>query len=458
MKNEFMNCIKNTILRNGLLSPKDFVLAAVSGGADSVCLLHVLCALKDEWNLTLSVAHLNHMLRGSEADRDEEFVRSLCARLNIPFYCERVDVAHMANCNKMTCEEAGRKARYDFFLRLKTKYSIDKIATAHNKNDNAETVCMRFLRGTGIDGLAGIPIKNNFSVIRPLLNTSRQDIETYLKENGISFITDSSNLSDDYLRNRIRHHFLPDVIRNYNKNFVETLSENILLYREASHFFKKQADSAFLKLANRQSYGIYFDLPSLLQEDSYVVKCLIRTAISEQTKVEASCKTVRLIYENVVLGNCTSLSVNALLTVYKLYDRLYFVTANAKMQFYYESKGLEKIIISETGKKLIFSEGSGDFAYEKNVIYIKKSMCKDICFTVRNRLPGDSISLGFGHKTIKKLLIDEKVPSFLRDEIPILLLGDEIVWVCGIRDNPAYRAVPGDAYIKISYLKEKNHE
>ena len=354
MKKEFIERIKKTILQNALITPGDSVLVAVSGGADSVCLLDVLHALKEEFSLSLFAAHLNHMLRGKEADRDEAFVRGLCAQYGIPFHSERVDVSHMAKTNKMTCEEAGRKARYDFFLRLKTKYKINKIATAHNKNDNVETVCMRFLRGTGIDGLAGIPIINDLNVIRPLLHASRQEIEAYLEERGISYITDSSNLSDDYMRNQIRHHLLPDILEHYNENFIETLSNNILLYSDAGRLLSKQVEIAFEKLAAKHHYGFRFNLSDLLKNDVYIIKSLIKKSIVELINKDATGKTVQLIYENVVLGDGTSFTVNPFLTIYKKYNQLYFVTKKSMPEFSYVNDGSGEILILETGDKIKF--------------------------------------------------------------------------------------------------------
>ncbi len=459
MKNEFIQSIKNTILKNNLLSYGDSVLVAVSGGADSVCLLDVLNEIKDEYALSLLVAHVNHMLRAEEAMRDAEFVRAICEQYNIPFYYKKVDVANIAKCNKISCEEAGRIARYDFFLHLKATFAIDKIATAHNKNDNIETVCMRFLRGTGIDGLSGIPIANNQEIIRPLLHTSRKEIEEYIAQKQLKHITDSSNLTDDYTRNRIRHSFVPNIIENFNNNFMDTLHENILSFRETSQYLKNQVDAVYQKLAHKQNFGISFDLNRLLLEDVYIIKAIVKKAIYMCTKKEITSKVLRLLYENVITGNACSFAISPTLNVYKKYNNLYFVSQTQNSAFLYSSKQPRDVKIEETGDTICFSKDTGPVSFrDKRVIYIKQSLCKGKTFTIRNRQKFDRIYLGNGHKYLKNLMIDEKVPRFLRDSVPLLLLDEEIVWVCGIRDNPAYRAKENEAYIKITYSKEKENE
>ncbi len=459
MKNEFIQSIKNTISKNNLLSYGDSVLVAVSGGADSVCLLDVLNEIKNEYALSLYVAHVNHMLRAEEATRDAEFVREICKQYDIPFYYREIDVANIAMCNKISCEEAGRVARYDFFLHLKATLSINKIATAHNKNDNIETVCMRFLRGTGIDGLGGIPIANNQEIIRPLLHTSRKEIEEYIAYKQLKHITDSSNLTDDYTRNRIRHSFVPIIVENYNNNFMDTLHENILFFRETSQYLKNQVEAIYQNLAHNQNFGVSFDLNQLLQEDIYIIKALIKKAVFLCTKKELTSKVLRLLYENVVTGNACSFVVSPTLNVYKKYNNLYFVSQSPDSAFLYSSKQLMDVKIEETGDVIRFSKGTGPVSFrDKHVIYIKQSLCEGKTFTIKNRQKSDRIYVGNGHKSIKDLMIDEKVPCFLRDSVPILLLDEEIVWVCGIRDNPMYRAKENEAYIKITYTKEKENE
>ena len=184
--------VSATIFEKKMINKGDRILAAVSGGADSVCMLHVLNRLKSIIGFDVYCAHLNHNLRGEAADADEKFVIELCGRLGIPVFTKSVDVESLAKEKKMPLEEAGRFARYEFFDELSQRYRITKTATAHNKNDNAETVLMRILRGTGIDGLGGISYEREDGIIRPLLDVSRVEIEEYCKENKLDFCTDAT--------------------------------------------------------------------------------------------------------------------------------------------------------------------------------------------------------------------------------------------------------------------------
>lgn len=456
MKTDLLENVKKIITNNNLLNPNDSVLVAVSGGADSVCLFDVLFSLKDELNLTLYVAHLNHMLRGDEADRDEQFVHTLCEKYGVPFFCERKDVKKLSRETGKSVEEAGRDARYDFFMRLKSEHNIDKIATAHNKNDNVETVCMRIMRGTGISGLSGIPIKNDLCVIRPLLYTSREDIENYLSEKEIHYITDSSNLEDDYARNKIRHHLIPYITENHNENFIDTFSGNIMVFTEAEHYLNHQTEEKFKSLAKTQSFGFEFCENELLKEDKYIIKSLLRKAFFDLTKKEMPSNLVMKVYDSLISQNVFLISASNNLDIYKKYGKLYFVLKKS-VEYEYEITGSE-ININEISAKLSFDNSCESVSFsDKNIIYIKIPE-ENFHFKVRNRKDGDKINLGsLGHKKVKDILIDEKIPVFLRDEIPILLLNDEIIWVCGIRDNPEFRAKDGERHIKITYTKENHH-
>ena len=183
-----LQCVKATIARHNMLEGVKEVTVALSGGADSVTLLSVMLKIRDEFNFTLSAAHLNHCLRGEEADRDEQFVRELCQRLNVPLFCEKADVKAFAKVNSMSIELAARQVRYAFLERV----SKGVIATAHNANDNFETVLHNMARGTGIVGLCGIrPKRDRF--IRPLIEVGREAIERYCAEEGLLFCTDSTN-------------------------------------------------------------------------------------------------------------------------------------------------------------------------------------------------------------------------------------------------------------------------
>jgi tRNA(Ile)-lysidine synthase len=216
--------VKDTIKKYNLIQKNDKIVVGVSGGPDSVTLLHLLCSLKKEFNLKLHVAHLDHGLR-KDSSNDRLFVESLAQRLNLPFTSARVSIKELAR--KGSLEEIARNVRLGFLFKVAKDSKAQKIALGHNLDDQAETVLMRILRGTGLYGLSGILAKRDlygYEIIRPLILTKRKEIEAYLKQRKIKARTDSTNLKDLYLRNRIRNKLLPFLEKGYNRNIREVLS------------------------------------------------------------------------------------------------------------------------------------------------------------------------------------------------------------------------------------------
>ncbi len=218
-----------------MLSAGESVCVALSGGADSVALLLMLYELSSELHFSISAVHINHLLRGDESDRDENFCRDLCARLDVPLQVFREDAAAFSQSIGESVETGARELRYKIFDSL----TADKIATAHNLNDNAETLLFRLARGTGLNGLSGIPpVRNN--IIRPLISCTREEIEAYLAEKGQAFVTDSTNLSDDYARNRIRHHIIPEMSAVHDA-FPECVTRMTESFAEDENFLTTEA-------------------------------------------------------------------------------------------------------------------------------------------------------------------------------------------------------------------------
>ena len=242
----FLDIVINTIDEYGMIKKDDCITAALSGGADSVCLLIILKELSDKYSFTLDALHINHCIRGKESDRDEEFCRNLCKKYDIPLTVIRTDVPAAAAESKKSLEETARDIRYKAF----EKHAGDKgkIATAHTVSDNAETVILNMARGTGLKGLCGIPpVRDN--IIRPLIDVTRQQIEDYLKSMNQGFVTDSTNLSDDYTRNRIRHKIIPELLK-INEGFYKTFSSEIKILKEENSFIAQCAEDAYRKCRN----------------------------------------------------------------------------------------------------------------------------------------------------------------------------------------------------------------
>ena len=218
----FYQKILQFIKKKGLISPGEKVVLAVSGGVDSVVLIDMMARLQDVLKTELVIAHVNHQLRGKESNGDERFVQQLAKRYNIQCFVERAATKKIVNEKKRSLQDVAREIRYSFFDTLKKSLKANRIATAHNANDNAETVLMNLFRGSGIDGLQGIPLRRD-TVIRPLLCVTRKEISSYAKERKLSFREDSSNRKDDYTRNYLRHNIIPKLEKRINPSLVESL-------------------------------------------------------------------------------------------------------------------------------------------------------------------------------------------------------------------------------------------
>ena len=245
----FIDNIRKAVADHNMLSEGDEVVTALSGGADSVSLLHSLCRLSSELGITVSACHVNHGLRGEEADSDMRFCQSLCEALGVKLHLLQTDVREFQQRHE-SIEETARRVRYEFFARVSEG---KKLATAHNENDSAETVLLNMLRGTGLKGLCGIPpVRGN--IIRPLIYCSREEVERYCSDNGLAFVTDKTNLCDDYTRNKVRHNVLPELLK-INGSFLDTSARMQRNLREDSDFLESLAEKALAEAKLEGGYS-----------------------------------------------------------------------------------------------------------------------------------------------------------------------------------------------------------
>ena len=296
------NFVLDYIKKNNLIRENDKILVAVSGGPDSICLLNILYNIKERLKIELYVAHVNHLIR-KEAKSDAEFVKEFCDSKNIEFFYKECDVKEKAQTEKISTEEAGRNARYEFFEEIANKYSINKIAIGHNKNDLAETLIMNILRGTGTQGLKAILNKNG-KYIRPLLDVDREKIEEYCEKNNLKPRIDLTNFENNYTRNKIRNIVIPYVKKEFNPNIVETLTRLSQIATEEQDFINLEVEKAYKKI--------------LLSEESENIKISGKKFVEIHTAIQ---KRTILYIINRLFGNTKQIEKKHIEDIIKLINK-----------------------------------------------------------------------------------------------------------------------------------------
>ncbi|MCH5350216.1 MAG: tRNA lysidine(34) synthetase TilS [Oscillospiraceae bacterium] len=419
-----LNKVKSAIERSDMIKKGETVCCALSGGADSVALLIALQELSTELGTTVSAVHINHMLRGEESDRDEEFCRELCKKRDVPLTVIRKNAAAFSHSMGLSVETGAREMRYQIFSEL----SADKIATAHNLNDNAETLIFRLARGTGLRGLTGIPpVRGN--IIRPLLQCSREEIEVFLAAREQSFVTDSTNLTDNYTRNRIRHKIMPEMNAIHGA-FPECVTALTASFAEDEDFISSEAE----KCKNKDLRTIH---PALRKRA--VISCL------KDHKLEVTASRVSEI-EAALLGDGGKISVGGGLTAY---------IRNGKITIHKEkTEAIDSV--------KILREGEYPFSSDRIVIISKvncekmnssdivnKKLTTDVLdydkinggVVLRNRLRGDRIKpAGAAHTRELRKLLQERLPYGERRICAVLADSDGVIWAEHI--GAAERVVP----------------
>lgn len=279
--------VLETIQKYNLIQPNDKVVIGVSGGPDSMSLLYILNKLKQKLNFEIVVAHINHMIR-EEADEETEYVKNWCDRLNVKCYIKKINIIEKSDFEKIGTEEAGRKARYDFFEEVLNEVGANKIATAHNANDNAETVLMNIFRGSGTSGLKGIEPIRDGKYIRPIIECERQEIENYCEENNLQPKIDKSNFENTYTRNKIRNIIIPQIKKEFNPNIIESLNKLSKLASQENEFLDKYVINLVereLKIyedtENKKIDTFILDLKKFNQQERFIKSKVILYAIKE---------------------------------------------------------------------------------------------------------------------------------------------------------------------------------
>ncbi len=456
--------VEKYIKQHGLINPGELVVVGVSGGPDSMALLHILTSLRSGLEFDLAVAHLNHGLR-PEAAAEENFVREYCAGRGLAFYSCQLDIGRLASQEKKSLEEAGRESRYRYFARLAAQLGASRIATAHHQDDNAETVLLNLVRGSGIKGLRGIRPVNGM-IIRPLLCLNRSDIENYLDINSIEYCIDQSNYSTDYLRNRIRHQLLPLLKQDYNPRIVESLNQ--LADIAAAENEAMELETGCLEkelLKTNPAHEITLDSECLGQlHPAYQRRIIRKVLFALQGERGWEFNDIELIRNLLTkAGSSKSLHLKKGLYVKKIYRQLTFSSRPPKrVSFSYRVKAPGQLYIPEIGKSFAFCLlAREDFCPLPGDFYLDYDKIEgELC--LRSRQPGDWFyPWGMpGRKKIKDFFIDLKIPGEERDQIPLLATADTVYGIWGLRISrlAAVDADTSRVLLIKSWLGDKNKD
>ena len=446
--------VTDFILEQRMISTGDKVIVGLSGGADSVALLHILKELRDCFDLELYAAHVNHGLRGQDANEDAAFAEDLCRNWGIPFFLKNADIPQMSRKMHMTEEEAGRKVRYDFFHEVMHKVKGNKIATAHHKNDQAETILHNIIRGTGTQGLSGIkPIRDGY-IIRPLLIVSRQEIKDYIRHHSLAYREDATNADSTYTRNRIRNCLIPILARDFNPDIVERLFTMGNIIREDDEFISCCCKKVYEELCKAEAGQITVQLDKFNALNTAIKKRLVRMAVSDlkgdldgighnhvnavvslADRARTGTKTVLPASRN----DCSAVEAEV------SYDKLIFRKNNNDQTAIFFDKPLpipgqvhvEELGLTVTAEKWDRKKG---LHFSSQCIYIDEDAVKG-SLRLRQRINGDRFRpLGMnGSKKLKDYFIDLKVPRGERDKVPLLVDEKNIIWVVGFQISQDYR-------------------
>jgi len=447
---QFIKKVFDFAKRHNMFNDDETILIGLSGGADSVCLLYLLSEAK----LNISALYVDHGLRPNQTPSEIDFCSNLCERLNVNFMVEAVDVYKYQSQFNVGIAASARVARYQALTKTAQKIGASIIALGHNKDDQCETFLINMLRGSGMSGLSGIPpVRDN--IIRPILCVFRSEIRAFLESRRINYITDPSNLSDKYLRNNIRSSLIPSLIK-YNPTVMQTIFNTTEILSQEDRFLETIVSNLMTEIVILNTDGaVELDLQKLSSLDIVILRRLIRRVIDPQSLTLKHVDSIINLIKDLDSGDRVILHQG--LVVIKGYDKLTIKKA--------EDLDNIKIIESKlniSGETIISGSGmiiSADFmdisfkTIQKNEVYIDYDKLDGKELRVRGRGRGDYFyPQGFGRrKKLQDFFVDEKIPRDDRDKIPVVVTGDDIVWIAGYRADERFRVT--DETVKILKLK-----
>jgi len=438
--------VKRTIDRYHLLKKDDRLIVGVSAGVDSMVLLHLLNAFREAFNFSLIVAHVNHGLRPEESEKEAELVQKESEQLGLPFEYGQFNVKEFQRLGGISPQDAARRIRFHFFYDLLQKHHAQKIVLGHNADDQVETVLLRLMRGSGLQGLKGMLPVQEGKVIRPLLEVWRGEIESFAIEKKIPFLLDSSNLKKDYLRNRIRLALIPLMEEEYQPNFKEIVLKTSSILREENDYLERGAEEAYQKIVQEEKDTLSFkfsEYQSLHQAIKWRVVRKMLECMDARGRVlgEGEWPEVQKIYEKLYKPSPSFLlELPHGARLEKRYDIVSVGKGGVRPlpPFEFELHSPGRTFMEEIGKEVGIEEINrnqfGDYDGSPHTALMDYE-CLQFPLKMRNFRPGDRFHpLGAkGTQKVKEFFIDHKVPRFERPKIPLLISGESIAWIVGYR-------------------------
>lgn len=449
-----------TVRKNSLITEGDSVLAGFSGGPDSTCLLYLLHAVKELYQLQIFALYINHNLRPDEVPAEIAFCKKFCEGFGIEFLVESIDVISYSKEHCMNRQDAARELRYQIFRKTAAKIKADKVALAHNGDDQTETLLMRLVRGAGPAGLAGIPVKRD-NIIRPLLEIGREEIDEFLETRNIMPVTDSSNMKADYLRNRIRLRLMP-MLKQVNPNLIQSLGRTMEILREEERYFELIVTKTLMRLISRKSQQrIELFLSPMEAMEPVILRRVLRRAISDTEGLRGigflHIEDIIALIKKGNNGDRFVLPRN--IRVIKEYSLL-IITSEPPVRIAEYTLDLPgKAVIVNAHQVLTAEVDQTDrpFSDGKEAVLLDAEKMT-FPLIVRPRKPGDYFyPLGFGRKKkLQDLFVDLKIARDERDSIPIVVSGEDIVWVAGYRADDRFKVTETTKkYVRLGIVKGK---
>lgn len=489
--NHLIFSVKKTISTFSMIQKGDSVLVGVSGGPDSVALVHILHFLAPYLSFTLGIAHLNHCLRGKDSDNDAKFVLSMCENLNVRCFTAKENVLAYKKQHGLSLEEASRRVRYGFYYKTAKTNGFNKIALGHHQDDNAELILMHLFRGSGPLGISGIPPirkyqENDINIIRPFIESSKTKILGFLKLNNFQYVTDKSNQDPSHLRNKIRNDLLPVLKETYNPKIIETLNRVSSIIRSEERWMNDSIQPLFEKLSSRQGNGgIILSVSELNELPVAPKRRIIRKAIAQ---IKGNIRRITLTHIDLIIAFSNDGSSQGSLD---LPDRIRIVKENNDLLIVQENKhlrdirpqeietapgpykyticgpwkdvepgdtcaGTKKTFLNKEIESIFINEINAHLRFTKirlqDISNVKIAEHKSAFFdyeklrfplVLRNIEHGDRFTpLGMtGSQKVKKYFINQKIPKYMRADIPVLVSNGKIIWVVGHRIDDAYKVI-----------------